>query len=165
MEQFSAYRGRVAKTLGDNAEMDIYRGAHGEWIEDPDHKGEFKLVPIYDEAGEYAFMRPWFDETNTNWSKDPMTSYLWLKGVQSHMNNLLELRGHIFLNEVLDALRMPRSREGQVTGWLWGSPNGDNYIDFGFMTGTDPNTVAFRNGMEKTVQLDFNIDGMIWDKI
>jgi len=167
MEQFSRYRDRVSKTLGSDAERDIYNGAHGEWVEDPESKeGGGSLKPKFDEnADSIAYLRPWFDETNVHWSRDPEISYMFLKGVQNHMNDLLRIRGHVFLNEVLDALRMPRSAEGQVTGWIYGNDRGDNFIDFGFMSGTEPNTVAFRNKVEKTVRLNFNVDGVVWDQI
>jgi hypothetical protein len=80
------------------------------------------------------------------------------------MNNLLEIRGHVFLNDCFDALRMPRTREGQVTGWVMDG-KGDRFVDFGFMTNNDPHTVAFRNKVEATVQLDFNVDGEMWHRI
>lgn len=166
MEQFASYRGRVTKTLGASMEKEIFEGAHGEWLEDPNHKGEYKLTAKFDEDNQdYNFVRPWFDESNVHWSRDAQSNYMFLKGAQSHLNNLLQMRGHVFLNEVLDALRMPRTQQGQVTGWLYGNPKGDSYIDFGFMTGDDPNTVAFRNHKEQSVRLNFNIDGVIWDMI
>lgn len=164
-EQFQIYRGRVADAVGADLERDLYDGAHLEWQEDPNHKGEYKLGAKYpEEKAAATYLRPWFDETNVNWTKDPAISYLFLKGVQTHMNNLLQYRGHVFLNDVYDALGIPRCREGQQAGWLLDGV-GDNYIDFGFMVSNDPNTVAFRNGFENVVRLNFNIDGVIWDKI
>lgn len=166
MEQFQAYRGRVAKTLGPAVERGIYEGAHGEWQEDPDHKGEHKLGPKFDpELSADSYLRPWFDETNVNWTKDPIANYQFLKGVQTHMNNMLVARGHVFLNDVYDALRIPRTNEGQVAGWVWNSGVGDNFIDFGFMSSIDPHTVAFKNGMEQSVRLNFNVQGNIFGMI
>jgi hypothetical protein len=165
LEQFNGYRKRVAQTLGDEMEQSIYEGAHGEYKEDPDHKGEYKLTPQYSSELEQSYLRPWFDETNPNFTRDPLSNYLFLKGVQSHMNRLLDVRGHVFLNDALDALGMPRCREGAIAGWVHNSKTGDNWVDFGFMTGNDPHTVAFRNQVERTVRLNFNIDGTIWDLI
>jgi hypothetical protein len=166
-DQFMAYRKRVAHTFGEEREREIYDGARMEYEEDPNHKGEYKLNAKYSDekrAGDY--LQPWFDETNVNWTKDPQSNYLFLKGVQQHMNNLLEVRGHVFLNDVYDALRFDRRPEGAVTGWLRKEEGGkDGYIDFGFMTSQDPNTVAFRNGYERTVRLNFNTDGVIWEMI
>ena len=167
-EQFAAYRGRVAKTLGEKAERDIYDGAFGEYVEDPDHKGEYKLQPNWSEMDEerLRYCRPWFDEVNVHWSRDPEINYFFLKGVQSHMNDLLQIRGHLFLNEVLDALHMPRSKEASIMGWVRDNPDGDSFVDFGFMTGNDPDTVAFRNKMEARVRLNFNVDREpIWNLI
>lgn len=164
-EQFAAYRGRVQKTLGEKAERDIFNGAHGEYVEDPDHKGEYKLQPVFPGDPSSTATRPWFDESNYHFSKDPEITKMWLTGVQTHMNQLFQVRGHIFLNEVLDALNMPRCAEGQQLGWVLGAGTGDDFIDFGFLTDDDPHTVAFRNGAETTVRLNFNVDGIVWDLI
>lgn len=164
LEQFQSYRKRVATTLGENVEKGIYEGAHGEWTEDPDNKGEHTLKPVFSEDDTKSFLRPFFDETNPNWTRNPQANYYFLKGVQNHMNNILAIRGHVFLNEVYDALGMPRCREGAVSGWLY-EGRGDCYVDFGFMTSIEPNTVAFRNHEESRVRLNFNIDGTIWDQI
>lgn len=165
-EQFANYRNRVIQTLGEDVEQAIYEGAHGEWVEDPNHKGEYKLTPKFDpEYNGDAYLRPWFDKNTVAWTGDPSSDYMYLKGMQSHMNNILQIRGHVFLNDVYDALRLPRTREGQAAGWLWKSPTGDNYVDFGFMGSTDPHTRDFCEGRVDTVRLHFNIDGPIWNKI
>lgn len=165
-EQFNAYRKRIAQTLGDDLERSIYEGARGEWKEDPERKGEYKLQPEYDKDAQVgSYLTPWFDETNHNWTRDPVQNFLFLKGVQSHMNDMLQIRGHVFLNDVYDALMMPRRPEGAIAGWVWKSKSGDNVVDFGFMTGNDPQTIAFRNGVERSVRLNFNIDGTIWNLI
>lgn len=165
LEQFQNYRKRIAQTLGDEVEKGIYEGARGEWQEDPDHKGEYKLKPVFDkDVDKNSYLRPWFDEFNNNWTRDPVANYLFVKGVQQHMNNLLSVRGHVFLNEALDALGMPRVREGQAAGWLRNG-KGDGYVDFGFMSSLDPVSIAFCNGAERSVRLNFNIDGIIWDQI
>lgn len=163
-EEFRSYRARVAKTLGSEAEQEIRDGAHGEWEDDPNHKGEVKRVMKYDLEENAGYLRPWFDETNVNWTRDPVANYLFLKGVQAHMNNLLKFRGHVFLSDVYEALNLTRVGEAQVAGWLQNG-DGDNFVSFGFMESENPHTVAFRNGAENTVQLNFNIDGLIWDKI
>lgn len=164
-DQFNTYRKRVADSFGEDIERGIYEGARGEWVEDPDHKGEYKLENKFDPDNAQDYLRPWFDEVNVNFTRDPMSNYLFLKGVQSHMNNLLQARGHVFLNECLDGLRLPRCPEGQFAGWVYNPKSGDNYIDFGFMTGVDPHTVAFRNQRETTVKLNFNIQGSVWNLI
>lgn len=164
LEQFNGYRQRVVKTLGEDMERQIYEGANGEYVEDPDHKGEYKLKPKFGELNQDSYLRPWFDERNVNWTRDPQANYFFLKSVQTHMNNLLHIRGHVFLNDVYDALKLERTSEGAILGWVFGGGK-DDFVDFGFMTGSDPQTVAFRNGVERNVQLNFNVDGVIWDLI
>jgi hypothetical protein len=39
MDQFRSYRGRVARTIGEDLERNIFEGAHGEWVEDPRSQG------------------------------------------------------------------------------------------------------------------------------
>lgn len=41
---------------------------------------------------------------------------------------------------------------------------GDNYIDFGIFR-ADGSTNSFVNGKEGAILLDFNVDGLIFDKI
>lgn len=163
-EQFAAYRKRIVRTLGADMEKDIYDGAHAQYEEDPDHPGEYKLKAKWDPNDQDSYLRPWFDETNVNWSRNPESNYLFLKGVQNHMNRMLEIRGHVLLSDVFDALNIPRQGVTAAVGWLRDPDRGDGFIDFGFMTSNDPHTVAFRNGYERTVRLNFNIDGPIWDK-
>jgi len=163
MEQYQAYRARVSETIGSELERDIYAGAVGKWEEDPDRPGESKLKPKFEKQAQH-YLRPIFDESNDNWTRDPTSNLLFLKGVQNHMNNLLQARGHVFLFDVYDSLGMPRVKEAMVSGWLLDG-DGDQYIDFGFMTEQSPQAAMFRNGAEPSVWLNFNIDGIIWDLI
>jgi hypothetical protein len=164
MEQYQAYRARVAETVGPQMERDIHQGAVGKWEEDPEHKGEYKLKSAFSDP-EASYLRPFFDEANTNWTRDATANYLWLKAVQNHMNRILQIKGYVFLSDVYKALGMEPPQESIVTGWLFNSDTGDQYIDFGFMGSSDPNAIAFCNGAERSVRLNFNIDGVIWDLI
>jgi hypothetical protein len=167
MEQFASYRGRVAKTLGEEMEKDIFNGAHGEYVEDPNHPGEYKMQSKFDDYsldGPAEYLRPVFDESNVNWSPDLWHTTFFVKGVQANANQMLMARGHVFLNEVLDWLGMKRVPEGQVLGWVLNG-DGDNYIDFGFLASNEPDAIAFREGRGRHVRLNFNVDGPVWDKI
>jgi hypothetical protein len=89
--------------------------------------------------------------------------------IQSNMNLLLRNRGHVFLNEVYDRLDLPRTSAGAVVGWIYTKENeekvGDNYIDFGIFERSIDDANAFMDGEEKSIWLDFNVDGVIYDKI
>jgi hypothetical protein len=54
-----------------------------------------------------------------------------------------------------------RSKAGAVVGWVIG-PDGDNFIDFGIMEAYNH---RFVEGIEPSIILDFNVDGVIYDKI
>jgi hypothetical protein len=63
-------------------------------------------------------------------------------------------------------LGLERSKAGAVVGWIL-SKNGetDNYIDFGVFDGKTQSARDFVNGFEGSILLDFNVDGVIYDKI
>lgn len=112
-------------------------------------------------ASRYA---KFFNEECKGWTKDPETNFMYLKQIEIHANDLLKSRGHLFLNEVYDLLGIPRTKAGQVVGWVYNKENpiGDNYVDFGlYNIGNE----SFINGFERSILLDFNVDGMILEKL
>lgn len=167
MDQFNAYRGRVQKTLGEKAERDIYHGAHGERVEDPNHPGEYSMQPVYADGeltNDSCFV--WFNEKAPYFKKDPEMNAMFLNATMAHLNNLYNVRGHLFLNEAKDALGLPRTPDGQVLGWVAeGDHQSDGFIDFGHLNIDNPETIAFRNGERPDVMLVFNVDGIVHDLI
>ena len=106
-----------------------------------------------------------YDDGNTCWSKSPELNLAFLKTQQNYFNDLLKSRGHVFLNEVYDALGFERTQAGQIVGWVYDEeyPIGDNFIDFGIYDIHDPAKVRFVNGQERSILLDFNVDGNVWE--
>ena len=105
-----------------------------------------------------------FDSGCANWDKDPEVNLLFLKQQEAFANSLLVARGHLFLNDVYDLLGIPRSAEGQIVGWVYNKDNpiGDNFVDFGIY---DDRNANFVNVHEKSILLDFNVDGSILEYI
>ena len=72
----------------------------------------------------------------------------------------------MFLNEVYDLLGIQRTKAGNIVGWIYDPNNpehaGDNCIDFGIYDLYNKDKRAFVNGYEKSILLDFNVDGNIW---
>lgn len=59
-----------------------------------------------------------FDEENKNWSSKKMYNLTFLKCQEAWLNDRLQARGHVFLNEAYDALGMNRSAAGAIMGWF-----------------------------------------------
>jgi hypothetical protein len=87
---------------------------------------------------------------------------MFIRSQQNYANDLLNARGHVFLNEVYDMLGIERTSAGAVVGWVRG--NGDNEIDFGVLNDLHSGQ-RFINGDERSVLLDFNVDGVVYDLI
>lgn len=174
-ESFNNYRSRVKDELGEEKDRQFYYGMTEETVKDKvkSKDGKTKTVTKKVEKAPdhlYSQYARFFDEANINWDKSPEQNMYFLKMVQNQMNDKLKARGHVFLNEVYDALGFDRSEAGQLVGWVWNKDNtameaGDGYIDFGIFDGNDCAKRAFVNGDERSILLDFNIDGMIYDLI
>ena len=106
----------------------------------------------------------WFNDRCLGWNKDPEYNKHFLLSQQNYANELLKARGYIFLNQIYDLLGLPRTRAGQVVGWIYdvNNPLGDNFIDFGLYNNYNED---FINDYTESVLLDFNVDGMILDRI
>lgn len=105
-----------------------------------------------------------FDAGCVGWTKDAEYNLMFLRQQQRHANDLLKAKGYLFLNDVYEMLDIPRSKAGQVVGWIYDEKNpiSDNFVDFGL--NLDRNS-DFVNGYCSTVLLDFNVNGNILDLI
>jgi hypothetical protein len=125
-----------------------------------------ETVPVAGEQhSEYA---RFFDETCEAWERDSEYNLMFLKSQQDFANNKLRAKGYLFLNDVYDALGIPRSKAGQAVGWMYKpdfQSDGDNYVDFGIYNVKRERNRDFVNGYEDAILLDFNVDGVIWDLI
>ncbi len=155
---YNEYRNRVREAVGKDKELDLYFGATNETVEDD--KGKKHQVKVVDPNKLSPYAR-FFDEASVNWQKDPEINRLFVQCRQNFANNLLVSRGHLFLNEVYDMLGIDRSSAGQVVGWVI-NDNGDNFVDFGIF---EAHSAPFVNGYERSILLDFNVDGVVVDKI
>lgn len=151
---FDKYRERVEAELGSDKELDLYH-ARIKPVDDQDED-----TCVVDPNGWSAYAR-FFDEGSANWQRNAELNRLFVTCQQNYANELLRARGHLFLNEVYDMLGLERTTAGSVVGWVIGD-EGDNFVDFGMY---DAVNVRFINGMERTPLLDFNVDGVIYDKI
>ena len=58
-----------------------------------------------------------FDHNNPNWTGTVEYNMLFVKQALNFSNEKLAARGYLFLNEVLEVLGLPKTREGQLVGW------------------------------------------------
>ena len=108
-----------------------------------------------------------FDEcTSDQHKKDPEYNLMFLRRQQDYANEKLKADGYLFLNDVYSMLGIPKTKAGQVVGWIYDEKNpvGDNYVDFHIYDNKESNRL-FVNGYEYSILLDFNVDGVIYDKI
>lgn len=153
---YEEYRNRVRDQLGEEKELALY---HGE-VAEKEEKGKKRKSIDPNKMSPYA---RFFDEYSPRWEKDPELNRLYVQCQQNYANNLLQARGHLFLNEVYDMLEIERSKAGAVVGWVIRKDGeGDNYVDFGIFEAFNS---TFVNGSERSILLDFNVDGVIYDKI
>lgn len=157
-KSFDEYRDRVRHDLGDDRERELRHAV--ELVDIPDKNGKTKKSAVADPNKMSPYSR-FFDEYSGSWQKNPELNKVFLLAQQNYANHLLRARGHVFLNEVYDMLGLERSTAGQVVGWIV-SENGDNFIDFGMF---EVRNADFVNNAERSILLDFNVDGVIYDKI
>ena len=156
-QAFKTYKKKVEAKFGKDAVLDALISNTEQEI--AENELTLEAIAAVDKVSPYGVI---FDDENINWSADEDLSMLHLKCQQQYANDILQTRGHIFLNEVYKMLGFPHTPAGAVTGWVKG--HGDNFIDFnlqdGIFEGED------KNGRTVTKwALDFNVDGVMWDKI
>lgn len=168
---YEAYRQRVREEYGEEAEEDIYKGVQKKIEESVNTKRktvEKKVTSLEKPYSPYARI---FDESSRFWKADAEANKFFLVTQQQHANDILRIRGYIFLNEVLEMLGIPVmdgnkvNSTGSICGWIYNSETGDGFVSFGMWDPTRKGTREFINEIERSVWLDFNVDGVIIDKI
>ncbi len=158
-QAFKQYRGRVVEKYGADEDRELRYGSEQReiWDEDKGKMVEKTVVP----PGIPSQYARFFDELSTAWERNPEYNIAYLRCQQTYWNDKLYARGHVFLNEVYDALGLEQTSAGQVVGWLREGPNSDGFIDFGIWDVNNPKAIDFVNGREGAILLDFNVDGPI----
>jgi hypothetical protein len=162
---FSQYRARVVNEFGEDKDRELRYGMETrEVIEETKTGHKITDVQSVGTNGASIYAK-FFDRDNQNWEPQSEYNIFFLRAQQNYLNDKLRARGHVFLNDAYDVLGMDRTPAGAVVGWLW--PRGvDNDIDFGIWSKEDMNRFHdFVTGREGCILLDFNVDGVIYDKI
>lgn len=170
---FKEYRGRVIERFGEELDKELKYNIKAKEIDEikiDEKTGKEEVVKKAVNVADpntYSDYARLFDDGCLGWTKDPEYNLMFLKDQQRYANDRLKTKGCLFLNEVYDMLGIPRTKAGAVVGWIFDEkhPNGDNFVDFGIYDMNNAKTRDFVNGYERTILLDFNVDGVIYDKI
>jgi hypothetical protein len=161
---FNEYRARVVEKYGEEEDRNLRYGTTQVEIVDPKTK-KTKTVTRVNPNDPSIYAR-FFDPVSPSWSKEPEYNMIFLKCQQNYANDLLRSRGHVFLNEVYDMCGIDRSKAGAVVGWLLTDDGStDNFVNFGIFDDKTDRIRDFVNGREGAILLDFNVDGVIYDKL
>lgn len=152
------YRSRVIESIGPEKEAAIWQPT--EKVDAVDGDGKKVKVSVSSEKGGSPY-KALFGDHSPNWSKQPEYNQIFLQAQQAYANDRLRSRGYLFLNEVHEMLGLPATKAGQIVGWVWAG-DGDNFVDFGIFE-DDYSGMRFVTGQERSVWLDFNVDGNVLD--
>lgn len=165
-KSFKEYRGRVIERFGEQVDTELKYGIKAKKFEeievDPETGKEKKvkktlMVADPNLQSDYAV---YFDSKSRNYETNPDYNRMFLKAQQAFANDKLQTRGHLFLNEVLDDLDLPRTPAGQIVGWTKDGPDG--YVNFRIVE-VERETEDGRH--EPALLLDFNVEGNVWEKM
>lgn len=172
-KSFKEYRSRVVERFGEAVDRELKYNITKQKVEeivtDPETGKEKKVKKEIEVTGldGYSEYAKFFDDGCKGWEKDAEMNLMFLRAQQQYANDLLRARGHLFLNEVYDMLGIQHTKAGQIVGWVYDPDRTDidNYVDFGIYDVNKPKARDFVNGYERTILLDFNVDGNILDLI
>lgn len=169
---FKEYRSRVVERFGKDLDRELRYNIKAKEFEETvvDENGKETVVKTTVNVADpntYSDYARFFDDGCTGWSKDAEHNLYFLKCQMNYANDKLKAQGYLFLNDVYKMLGIPVTKAGQCVGWIYDEKNpiGDNFVDFGIYDMSKPVVRDFVNGYERTILLDFNVDGNILDLI
>lgn len=166
---FKDYRGRLIDKFGKELDKELRYGIKAEEVEERvvDENGKetvvTKTVNVVDPNTMHSiYSIPWY-EGNTGFTKNAELNKVFLIQQQNYANDKLKLNGILTLNEVYDMLGAPRTKYGQIAGWVYTEDcsAGDNFVDFGIFNPDNPGSCDFLIGNERAIILDFNCIGNV----
>lgn len=166
---FKEYRGRVVERFGKDLDRELRYNIKSHETEEivVDENGKESVVKNTVTTATASDYSRFFDEYCLGWRKDAEYNLMFIRQVQNWANDKLKSQGYLYLNDVYEMLGFEKTKAGQVVGWIYDKTGelgiGDNYVDFGIYDLHDEKKRDFVNGRERSVLLDFNVDGNIWE--
>lgn len=151
-QAFSEYRKRVVEEYGEDVDEKFRYG-----LKDVTTEVDGKKVKTVERVSTDS--SPYIMEFGPNvdtWTGNYEHNMFNVTRIQNYFNDLLQAKGHVFLQDVTRNLGLPDSKVGAMTGWVYNQGTGDDYIDFG---------IKDLQESHGYILLEFNVDGIILDLI
>lgn len=179
-ESYKKYRETIASKYGKDVDMKSLLGVE-EKIKTTEEEDEKGNRTVKEETGISVKHKPsddsdyvvlFSENTARSWKSQADFNHGFLISTERYCNQLLHTRGHLFLNEVYDALGMKHTTTGALCGWVLNDA-GDNFVSFGINEYHDgknrlvtEDAMGFQPyGRDADFWLEFNCQGTIYDKI
>lgn len=159
---FEEYRSRVRDDVGDDKDREYMFGSKEVTEKVVGEDGKTKTVKKKVYGGHSMYARVFDEVTSRSWKPNADYNKMYIQCQQSFANEKLMAQGYLLLNDVFDLLGMERTSAGCVVGWVKG--HGDDFVDFG-LHDKNGDIIAFMDGLECSVLLDFNVDGLVYELI
>lgn len=161
-QTFNEYRERVREEIGEERENQLYHCQQDNSIEG---SKSLDLAKLDDPNAPIGYNgSPWaarFDQTSTMWKPSVELNQSFLRMMQWQANERLKAFGIVFLNEVREAVGLPKTEAGQIYGWVYNNPDpmSDGIIDFGMYQSEDKTSAKIP--YNRAIYLNFNVDGPV----
>lgn len=169
-ESLRKYKSAIEKAFGAEAVQEALSKSREAILSeavkvDEDGNESVDDASVLDQYGmsQYAVV---FDENASLWEPNEDFDIMMLNAQEKYLNNKLMCEGYVLLNDAYTTLGLPKTSAGAVVGWVYKGGEGDGYISFGDFESCNVRHYDAARGREVTdFFLDFNVDGVIWDKI
>lgn len=159
---FKQYRERVVQEEGKLKDRHYMTGASYGEVYDTNTEKTQESELIEEKNIHPSMYAKFFDEYSCYWKKDAFMNLTFLRCVQNQLNDRLNHNGIVFLNELYDALDIDPTPVGQLVGWV----KGDGvYVDLGIYDLYSDAKRRFVNGTERSILIDPNVQGIVYDKL
>ena len=164
---FKKYRQRVIADLGEEADWKYRTGAEEKKVDvvETDENGKEKKtkakVDTVDPAEPVDYMVNFLRDTvyiPVDVKRNHQMNKWRIQQCETNANTRLQTYKHLTLNDVYDMLGVPRRDCGQIVGWTLDG-TGDNAVEFIIKEIWDEEYEQYN------FLIDFNVDGIIFDKI
>ena len=149
--------------LGDDYPREADDGLDNDSITDINKKG-LQLAHQNNPYGPYCF--EFSKYTSNKWEPHVISNLNTIRSLEQWADRKLRFNGHVFLNDALEYVGLDPVPWGQLVGWLRGTEEDGLPKHITVMATEDSQMLEMdTEGWKRPIMLDFNCDGVIWDRI